>query len=108
MTRTLDGVQYERGRKFRVVAEGVTMRGLVTAGRSAWSGWSAPLAVGDVVECLGFGPGWGSDPGYGVHWTSDTAREAGASHVEIHPGVGGIFDYRPKPGILEPMEDAPC
>lgn len=100
--RTLDGVEYAPGRKFRVVAEGVYATGMTPYAPSAWSGFRQALPVGTVIECAGFGAGWGSDPGFGVEWVMD-----GHVHVEVRPASpeGSMWAYRPLPGMLEPVEE---
>jgi len=100
-----DDVLYEPGAKFRIVREGAHLSGLtpIRGMSSSYRGWRQDLHVGDVIECAGFGPGWGSDPGYGIGWFSEQAREDHASFVEFYPEVGGAFAYRPAPGFLEPL-----
>lgn len=105
MTRTID--QYARGRRFRVVRPGASIRGLVPD-RGAYRGWTQTLRVGDVIECLGFGRGWGSDPGYGVHWTTEVAWAAGATFAEFFPSAGGMWQYHPQDGFLEPERSDEC
>lgn len=102
--RTIDGVDFRPGRKFRVVKPGLCLRGWVPV-VGASQGWGHDLNVGDVVECLGHGPGMGSDPGHGLEFTSEAAREAGAFHVEIQPNVGGIWNFHPPVDSLEPVDD---
>jgi hypothetical protein len=104
-TTTLDGVEYAPGGKFRVVKEGARLSGWTPMAPSAWSGWSQVLHVGDVIECRGFGPGFGSDPGYGVEWTSEQAREAHAGSCDFWPSVGGMWSYHPAAGFLEPVDE---
>ena len=105
-TRTFDGVTYAPGKKFRVV-QPARLEGQVPHPKfpGSWTGWKQVLMPGDVVECRGYRPGWGSDPGYGIHWTSERARSACASFVELRPGTGTIFSFRPEPGLLEPIAD---
>jgi hypothetical protein len=62
---------------------------------------------GDVIECTGFGAGWGSDPGFGVEWTTERSRADGAGYLELHPSVGGAFAYHPAPGLLRRIEEEP-
>jgi hypothetical protein len=99
---TLDGVEYAPNAKFRVVKAGCSLHGMVPI-RGGMQGWRVNLEVGDVIECTGFGAGWGSDPGYGVEWTSEQCRAVTASHVEFSHQIGGIWSYRPQPGWLEPL-----
>lgn len=104
---SFDGVHYAPGRRFRVIAEGAQLEGMVPEPDyrgSAWRGWQQSLEPGDVVTCTGFGAGWGGDPGYGVEFTSDQAEAERAGNCEIRPMAGGIFNYRPAPGVLEPDE----
>lgn len=97
---TVDGVLYEPGAKFRVVREGARITGLT---ESRYPGVMKDsrryLSVGDVIECAGYGAGWGSDPGFGVEF-----RDPDMGLVEFHPWIGGPFNYRPEPGYLEPVE----
>jgi hypothetical protein len=102
-TVTYDGVAYAPGRRFRVAREGLRLSGMVPSGPSAWSGWAQELHPGDIVTCTGYGPGWGSDPGYGVEFATEQSRSAHAGGCEIRPSVGGVFAYRPPPGALVPV-----
>lgn len=94
---------YPQGAKFRVIAEGAYLTGYAplqgTTCPGALVSWRQNLAVGDVIECRGYGPDWGSDPGYGIHWVHPEA-----SHVMFHPYEGGIFNFHPKPGYLERVD----
>jgi hypothetical protein len=72
--------------------------------QGGYRGWSQQLRPGDLLTCTGYGPGFGGDPGYGVEFTSAAAEAAGASHCEVRPSAGGVFDYRPAPGLLEPAD----
>jgi hypothetical protein len=100
---TYDGVRYEPGGKFRVATEDATLDGMKCAGPYAWDGWRQRLRPGDVLTCTGYGAGWGSDPGYGVEFTTPESEAAGAFHCDVHPGVVVPFGYRPRPGVLEPV-----
>lgn len=99
------GVRYAPGAKFRVIAEGARLSGWKPYAPSAFQGWSQTLHVGDVIECTGYGAGFGSDPGYGVEWTSEQARADHASSVDFRPQIGGAWAYRPGPGFLEPVKE---
>jgi hypothetical protein len=103
-TRTIGGVTYAPGARFRVVAEGVKLSGWVCSGPYSWSGWGQDLKPGDVITCTGFGADTGSDPGYGVQFTSEASIAAGAGGCDVRPMAGGMFDYRPAPGLLELVE----
>lgn len=96
------GVVYAPGAKFKVVSEGVYVSGMKPDHRwsNTWGGYREDLPVGTVIECNGFGPGWGSDPGYGIEWKIE-----GVDHVEVRPAIGGVWAYRPAPGLLEPVEE---
>lgn len=102
--RTIDGTDYTPGRRFRVIREGASLAGMVSERPFSSQGWSQQLPVGTVITCTGFGPGWGSDPGYGVEWASDEATRAGAFSLEFRPGAGGIWNQHPAPGYLEEEE----
>lgn len=105
--QALDGVEYAPGKKFRVIRDGAYLTGMKPAGPSALTGWRQDLSVGDVIECTGFGAGWGSDPGFGVEWTSDRAKAEHASGIEFKPSGGHwCWSYHPADGYLEPEEDA--
>lgn len=102
---TYDGVTYAPGRQFRVTRRGVKLTGMTPDGPGAFRGWGQDLNPGDVVTCTGFGPGWGSDPGYGVGFTTPESLAAHAGHCEIHPMAGGMWGFRPHPLVLEPVDD---
>jgi hypothetical protein len=101
---TIDGVEYAPGTKFRVTKEGARLSGYAPYGLGASISWRQDLHVGDVVTCTGFGPGWGSDPGYGVEFTTEQSEAAGASHCDVWPGAGGLWNFHPAPSYLEPLE----
>jgi hypothetical protein len=101
---TFDGIEYAPGRRFRVVKEGLRLSGWQPK-PGYQQGWGQTLHVGDVVTCLGYGAGWGSDPGYGIEWTTEEAKAAHAFSLDTSPSVGGAFDYRPPMGYLEPIEE---
>jgi len=101
---TRDGVTYAPGRRFRVTREGAWLGGMVPE-LGGYRGWRQQLQIGDLLTCTGYGPGFGGDPGYGIEFTSAEARAAGASHCEVRPMTGGLFDYRPAAGLLEPADD---
>lgn len=105
VARTIDGVTYAPGAKFRVVGRGARLSGWTPAGPGAYDGWGQRLNPGDVIECTGHGPGFGSDPGHGVEWTSEQAKEAGAHSIDFWPNEGGMWNYHPAPGFLEPVVD---
>lgn len=98
------------GARFRVVKEGARLRGMVSAGPGASGFADRPLAVGDTIVCRGYGPGWGSDPGYGYHWVDDEL-----AHATFHPSppsdpsgrwTGSVFSYgQPQVGYLEPVAE---
>ena len=98
---TYDDVVYAPGSQFRVVREGARLSGWQPMGiGNAQRGWARDLHVGDVIVCAGFGPGWGSDPGFGIEFTDP---ERGL--VEFWPVTGGVFAYRPAPGYLVPVNE---
>jgi hypothetical protein len=90
--------QYRAGMKFRVIKEGCELSGWKSGGPSWFSGWRQVLHIGDVIEVQSVGAGFGSDPGYGVHFKAD------AIYAEFHPSTGGMWAYQPAPGYLEPLE----
>lgn len=100
---TYEGVEYAPGARFRVIANGCTLDGMKPweGQSSAWEGWRQPLQIGDTLTCEGFGPGFGSDPGYGVEWSTEQSRSVTAVHCEFRPMTGGMWAYRPAPGYLE-------
>lgn len=95
----LDGIDWDPGKKFRVVVEGCQLSGWQPFEQGAFSGWSRRLQVGEVIECAGYGAGFGSDPGFGVEF-----HDPEVGLAEFHPTIGGILNYRPEPGCLEPDE----
>lgn len=105
-TVTWDGVTYAPGARFRVISEGVTLDGMVPE-PGGYRGWRQQLRPGDVVTCTGYGPGWGGDPGYGVEFTTAESEAARACHCEIRPMAGGLFNFRPAPGLLQAEDTLP-
>ena len=100
--RTLDGIEYAPGAQFRVIKEGTRLIGMVPIAPHTQQGWGQALKSGDIVTCTGFGPGWGSDPGYGVEFTTPESITAHAGSCQLIPSTGGMWAERPAPGILEP------
>ena len=94
--------KYPAGKKFRVTQEGAALSGWKVGGPSWWTGARRVLHVGDVIETSGFGAGFGSDPGYGVHFKDPEMGKA-----EFYPSQGGMFSYEPADGYLEPLEGEP-
>lgn len=75
----------------------------------SWSGassWKQQLRPGEELTCTGWGLGFGSDPGYGVEFTSAESEAARAINCHINPMVGGIADYRPASGVLTSVDAA--
>lgn len=90
--------EYPPGKKFRVVKEGAYLTGMLPIGNGGFQGTMRNLHVGEVIESTGFGNGWGSDPGSGIHF-----KDGAAWFVEFKPSVGGAWAYQPAPGYLEPL-----
>lgn len=100
--------KYARGKRFRVIKAGAQLRGLTLVPGvhyTAHQGWTQDLALGDVIESLGYGPGFGADPGYGINWTSEHAKAERAHSLTFYPEEGGIWSYRPPEGYLEEVTD---
>ena len=91
--------KYPAGKKFRVVAEGAHLTGWKPSGPYSFTGARRVLHVGDIVETSGFGRGFGSDPGFGVHF-----KDAEIGKTEFWPSQGGVFSYEPADGFLEPAD----
>lgn len=102
---TYEGIEYAPGRKYRVRVTGAWLDGMITAGPSAWQGWRQDLQPGDILTCTGYGPGFGSDPGFGVEFTSEQSEIDEAFHCEVRPMAGGIWNYHPAPGVVEPVPE---
>jgi hypothetical protein len=102
--RTFDGVDYVPGAKYEVLVPGLRLSGWIPIHGGA-QGWGQQLQPGDVITCLGYGPGWGSDPGYGIEWTSEAAKAAHAYSLDIWPTAGGAFDYRPPAGSVRRLPE---
>lgn len=100
---TIDGTEYAPGKRFRVISSGAVLSGMVSDARwaNAYGGWQQKLEPGDIVTCTGFGPGFGSDPGYGVEFETRQSLEARAMNCDISPSAGGIWQYHPASGLLE-------
>lgn len=95
---------FVEGRKFRVIAEGASLSGLVSIGNSAWTGWSMPLPVGEVIECEGMKMGWGSDNIPQAMFSHASTKAAHASFVQFVPEAG-FWQAWPADGYLEPVEE---
>jgi hypothetical protein len=94
--------RWPAGAQFRVVQEGAYLSGWKRHPNisGAFRGWQQDLRIGDVINCLGVGAGFGSDPGYGVHW-----HVPGVNSVEFNPSTGSAFSYEPAPGYLVPVDE---
>jgi hypothetical protein len=99
-----DGVEFVPGKRFRVVREGCSLHGMVPKDGYR-QGWKQALHVGDIIECTGYGRGWGSDPGYGVEWCSEKSKAAHAQNVDFYPEIGIPFLCHPRPGFIEPVTE---
>lgn len=95
--RTFDGIEYAPGGRFRVIREGARL----TWWNSDGTGDDRELKVGEVIQCAGYGPGWGSDPGYGIHFYNPARVEP----CEFRPSTFSPVSSRPLPGYLEPVTD---
>jgi hypothetical protein len=91
---------YPAGARFRVVHD-ANIDGMRPIGPNAHTGWRKRLIPGDVLTCDGYGPGFGSDPGYGVHWCACNGEPCVMG--EFYPSAGGPFAYQPKPGFVAMM-----
>ena len=54
-------MKFEKGKKYRVLREGTSLRWSESIGPNAWRGKSEKLVVGDELEYTGALNGWGSD-----------------------------------------------
>lgn len=90
--------EFPKGARFEVIADGARLRGW-TAIRGGMQGWGKDLAIGDVIESLGYGGDPGSDPGYGIHFV-----DGDAFGVHFSPSIGGVFDFRPADGYLRRID----
>lgn len=100
--RKIGDVMYAPGTKFKVVVEGLRLSGYVpTQWHGASDGWSQQLQPGDILTCTGFGPGLGSDPGFGIEFTSEESERVRAYHCSVRPESGGPWGYHPRPGTVE-------
>jgi hypothetical protein len=97
---------WPKGKKFRLLKAGY-LDGMIPMRLhpNAHQGWQQQLSVGDVITCEGYGPGWGSDPGYGVHFSTPQSKAEHVVFAEFRPMAGGLFNYRPADGWLEPVEE---
>lgn len=102
--RTLDGLRYAPGTRFRITKEGARLHGFTPSGPSSFDGWTQQLHIGDVLTCTGFGPGWGGDPGYGIEFSTERSRADGALHCDVSPRRGGVWNYRPDPSFLQAVD----
>lgn len=106
MERTVvsyDGVMFAPGGRFRVVRTGARLVGWQSM-HGGFRGWVQELEVGDEIVCTGYGPGMGSDPGYGVEFTSEKSMADRASKCEFWPTVGGTWAYHPDVSFIETVE----
>lgn len=97
---------FPKGARFKVVREGAYLSGLrlmVEQRSNGRIGIRRDLELGDVIVSRGFGPDWGSDPGYGIHfdWPGD---EQHVDYTEFKPGQGALFGFGPADGYLERID----
>lgn len=93
---------FKPGAKFRVLKEGTSLTGMVSTGPYAWKGWGRQLAVGEILTCRGYCPGFGSDPIQEVMFDDAAARAAHASCVTFSASSWGT----PLAGYLELVEES--
>jgi hypothetical protein len=98
--KEFDGVYYEPGKIYKVLKDCQAIGWVSTSGY-ARKRTKVSLQPGDEIVCLGFGSGLGSDPGYGVEWEIPGNKDL--KHVTLYPKAGGIWDYRPEPGLVRPI-----
>jgi hypothetical protein len=94
---------WTEGSQWRVIREGARLSGMVSGGPGWMRGWGRPLVVGEVVTCVGFKMGWGSDSIPEAMFSTPDSIEARASFVNINPQVGMWQPY-PQDGYLERVE----
>jgi hypothetical protein len=106
ITRTTeDGVPLIEGREYEIIGEGARLHGLVpTQWPNTLHGWTEVLPVGALVIYTGFRMGWGSDSIQEHMWSSDESRQARAQYVNMTPSSGGLYDSRPKAGLIRLVE----
>lgn len=90
---------YPPGSRWRVLKPGLRLSGWRPTGPGTFQGVGRELHPGDVIECDGFGPGWGSDPGYGINW-----RDPEYGKCDLWPAQGSAFSYHPPDGYLERVD----
>lgn len=104
--RVFDGIPYVPGALYEVRSP-CRLSGW-TPVQGGHQGWGLRLEPGHLLTCRGYGPGWGSDPGFGIEWTCEEARAVHASACELSPSVGGAFAYRPAIGLVAVLENSEC
>jgi hypothetical protein len=93
---------YRLGRKFRIVKEGASIRGLLPAGPWCSRGHRVDLPVGTVITCMGVG--WSRGDGAPIiRWRSEN-HEAFCEEAEFHPNNGDMWNCLPEDGYLTPMD----
>lgn len=104
-TDLIDKALLVKGARFIVTAEGAYLSGMESIAPFTWQGKRVDLAVGDVITCRGFGPGFGSDPGRGYHFDVEGAEPL--AFAEFHPSGGHpIWSYgQPAASHLAPAEE---
>lgn len=94
---------YVEGRKFRVARPGARLEAILVFGETSWGGWSTNLAVGEIVECTGWQPGWQTPEVY-VASFHIKRLPYNAVNSSVWP-LASLFRPYPFPGYLEPVEE---
>lgn len=97
-------MNYEKGRRYRVVRAGARLRGMQPAGRGCQRGWRKDLAVGEILTCSGTSMTFG-DGVPALKWADEDGKWL-ANDCIFDPVAGGMWSgQKPVEGYLELVEE---
>jgi hypothetical protein len=96
-------LKYVNGRKFIVVRPGARLEGLLSFGPSAWAGYQRELEVGEVITCLGWKLGYGTESVMVTNWTAESVPD-NVEWLQVWP-VAGMWRPYPADGYLAWVEE---
>lgn len=96
--------QFVRGKKFRVIAEGSYIHGMVPIAPYCQQGFSEPLAVGTILTCAGESMTYG-DGVPAIKWLREDGKPI-CNDAIFSNVVGGMWGGQvPEPGWMEPVTE---
>ena len=95
-----DGL-YQRGKKFRVIKNGVILSGTIPTAEWAQKGIGRQIPIGTILTCNGFCQQMGSDSGINVGWSDEYGHKI-MNYCSVEPAIWSQYLAAwPEEGYLE-------